>query len=55
MEKLLLDSEYVDVKFGEGKISIELPIVEVLRKLALRSDNKIDDALVELVAKALEA
>ena len=53
MEKTILDSKYVDIKLDAGKIVVELPLVEVLKEFAKKSDNKIDDALVELVEKAL--
>lgn len=55
MEKVLLDSKFVDIKIEAGKIAVELPVVEVLRELAKRSDNTLDDSLVELVAVALGA
>lgn len=55
MEKVLLDSKYVDIAIDGGSIEVRLPVVDLLRELAKRSDNKLDDALVELVAKALGA
>ena len=55
MEKALLDSKYVDISINAGAIELKLPLVEVLRELAKRSDNTVDDSLVELVAIALGA
>lgn len=54
MEKTIIDTKYVDVKLDQGKILVELPLIEVLKEFAQKSDNKIDDALVELVEKALK-
>ena len=49
----LIDSKYVDVKIAEGKIVVEVPLIELLKEAALKSGNKIDDALVELLEKAI--
>lgn len=49
----LLDSKYVDIKVAGGRIVVELPLVEVFAELAKQSDNTVDDALVELLRKAL--
>lgn len=60
----LVDTKYVDVvvegkaikvKIDAGLVQGEiiLPLVEILKQLAAKSDNKIDDAIVELVEKAL--
>ena len=54
MEKVILDSKFIDAKIEEGKIVVEFSLIEVLKDLAGKSDNKIDDALVELVEKALK-
>lgn len=60
----LLDTKHVDI-IVEGKIVkikleaglvngvIEIPLIEILKQLAAKTDNKIDDAIVELVEKAL--
>ena len=49
----LIDSKYVDVKIAEGKIVVEVPLIELLKEAALKSGNKIDDALVEFRTKTL--
>lgn len=51
--KLVLMVEY---NGADGMISLkgEVGIVEILKGLAARSDNKIDDKLVEYVGKFLE-
>lgn len=62
----LVDTKYVDVVVEGGivklkvdgglvKGQLELPLVEILKQLAKQSDNKIDDSIVELVEKALQA
>jgi hypothetical protein len=62
----LVDTKYVDVVVEGGivklkvdagvvKGQLELPLVEILKELAKKSDNKIDDTIVELVEKALQA
>lgn len=50
----IIDSKYVDLKVVEGKIVVELPLVGILRELALKSDNKLDDKLVDLIEGALK-
>jgi len=57
MQGLLLS---IVMKLVEGLITPEiikgakLQLVEYLRQLAKRSDNQLDDAIVEILAKALE-
>ena len=60
----LLDTKYIDVVI-EGKTvlvkidggvlkgQLEIPLIEILKQLAAKSDNTLDDALVALVEKAL--
>ncbi len=61
----LVDTKYVDVIVEGGVVKLkldggvvkgqlELPLVEILKELAKKSDNKIDDGIVELVEKALQ-
>ena len=42
-----------EYELGEIKATVLVDIVSVLEKLAAKTDNKIDDALVEMVNKAL--
>lgn len=60
----LVDTKYVDVVVEGGivklkvdgglvKGELQLPLVEILKELAKKTDNKIDDAMVELIEKAL--
>lgn len=49
----ILDSKYVDVKIAEGKVIVELPLIELLKQLAAKSKTKIDDNIIEALAKAL--
>lgn len=60
----LVDTKYVDVvvegksvkvKIDAGLVKgeIEIPLIEILKELAKKSDNTVDDALVALVEKAL--
>lgn len=60
----LVNSQFVDVviegksiivkiEAGALKGQIELPFIALLKELAKKSDNAIDDVLVELVEKAL--
>lgn len=62
----LVDTKFVDVIVEGGVVKLkvdgglvkgelQLPLVQIMKELAKKSDNKIDDALVELVEKALEA
>lgn len=62
----LLDTDTVDIISEKGSVAlevmvlgapikVEVPIVWILAILAQKTDNKLDDALVELVAKALDA
>lgn len=55
MDKVIVDSQYADLKLVDGKLQlvVEVDLIAELKKLAAKSDNKIDDALVELVEKAL--
>jgi len=39
--------------FVEVKVGIKVDIIAELEKLALRSDNKIDDAIIKIVKGAL--
>lgn len=50
---LKLEAKY-DGKYADAAILIEVKAIDLLRELAKRTDNKIDDGIVELVAKALE-
>lgn len=40
-------------EFGSVELNVKLPLIAVLKMAAAKSDNKIDDQLVELVEKAL--
>lgn len=62
----LVDTKFVDVVIEGGivklkvdgglvKGQLELPLIAILKELAKQSDNKIDDSIVELVEKALQA
>jgi len=62
----LVDSKYVDVLVEGGIVKVkvdggllkgqlELPLIEILKELAKKTDNKIDDQIVALVEKALQA
>lgn len=62
----LVDTKFVDVVVEAGIVKVkvdgglvkgelQLPLVEIMKELAKKSDNKVDDALVELVEKALQA
>ena len=50
----LIDSKYIDLKIDAGKIVVEVPLVEVLRELATKTTNTLDDKLVDLVELALK-
>lgn len=58
----LLDSKYVDVKFVEGKLVLELDAKKValetlkpaLEKLKVKIPGGIDDALIEMIIKEIE-
>lgn len=50
----ILDGKYADLKIVGGKIVIEVPLVELLKELALKTGTKLDDKLVELLEAALE-
>jgi len=62
----LVDTKYVDVVVEGGVVKLkidagvvkgqlDLPLVAILKELAKQSDNKIDDTIVDLVEKALQA
>lgn len=44
----------IEHELGAAKISVEVPLVKLLELAAAKTDNKVDDQLVALVAKALE-
>jgi hypothetical protein len=61
----LLDTKHVDVVVEAGIVKlkldlglvdgqINLPLVEILKVLAKKTDNKIDDGMVEMIEKALK-
>lgn len=50
---LVIDSKYVDLKIEGGKIVVEVPLVELLKEVAAKSSNTIDDKLIELLEGAL--
>lgn len=60
----LVDTKYIDVvvegkavkvKFEAGPVTgeLKLPLVELLKQLATKTDNKVDDKLVEMLDAAL--
>ena len=51
-EGLSISVKY-DGKLADAELSINVSVIELLRELAKKTDNKIDDMLVEMVAKAL--
>lgn len=52
---VVVEGKAVKIKIEAGLVKgeIEIPIIEILKELAKKSDNKIDDAIVDLVEKAL--
>lgn len=52
--KGVIVSANYDGKYANASLKVEVKAIDLLRELAKRTDNKIDDGLVELVAKALE-
>jgi len=53
MEKVIIDTQVVDVALKDGKVVVEVPVVALLKELAKKTDNKIDDSIIEIVEKAL--
>lgn len=51
--KGLAISAAYDGKLADAALTINVSIVELLRELAKKTDNKIDDVMVEMIAKAL--
>lgn len=49
----LIDSKFADLKLEDGKLKLEIGLIEALRALAKSTDNGLDDKLVDLVEAAL--
>lgn len=60
----LVDTKYVDavlegksllikIEAGVIKGTLEIPVVDILKELAKKTDNKVDDTLVALLESAL--
>lgn len=39
--------------YGTIKLDLEIALIDILKLAASKTDNKIDDALVDMIAKAL--
>ena len=50
--KVILAVGYVG-DHGEAKLELSVSLVDLLRLAASKTDNSIDDALVEMIAKAI--
>jgi hypothetical protein len=50
---IVLTANY-EGKLGRAMFTIEVDVVHVLRQLADKSENKVDDAIVDMVEHALD-
>jgi hypothetical protein len=52
--KVVVEAKYASEYIG-GSLALEVPLLQIVKLAAAKTDNKIDDKIVEMIEAALKA